>query len=213
MKAKKVLALMLAAIMLVCTSVAATIAYLTDKDTAVNTFTVGQVHIKLDEADVNTDGTLISGADRVTENQYHLLPGRRYEKDPEIHVTAGSEDCFLFVKIVNEITELENVADTVSSQMEANGWECVTGDIWVYTANTNTPAKVSAGEDIPVFEYFKIKDNATNDELARYAPVTTGEGNEQVTTFKTITVTAYAIQAAGFENSTASDIWTTAAFI
>ena len=54
-------------------SVAGTLAYLTDQDSVVNTFTVGKVQITLDETKVNSDGTVVEGAERVRENEYHLI--------------------------------------------------------------------------------------------------------------------------------------------
>ena len=54
-KAKKALALVLCAVLLVAGSVMGTMAYLTSKDEVVNTFTVGKVGITLDEEDVDDD--------------------------------------------------------------------------------------------------------------------------------------------------------------
>ena len=67
--------LAVSALLLVCVSVGATVAYLTATDKVENTFTVGKVAIKLDEAKANTDGTLVEGAARVKENKYKVLPG------------------------------------------------------------------------------------------------------------------------------------------
>lgn len=59
MKTKsKALLLTLCAVLLVAASVMGTMAYLTSTDKVENTFTVGNVKITLDEAKVNTDGTL-----------------------------------------------------------------------------------------------------------------------------------------------------------
>ena len=82
MKKSKVLITILCAVLLVTVSVLGTLAYLTSQDEVVNTFTVGKVNITLDEAAVNADGTEIAGADRVKENNYHLIPGQTYVKDP-----------------------------------------------------------------------------------------------------------------------------------
>ena len=62
-KLRRVLLLLACAVMLVSLSVGATLAYLTGKDEVVNTFTVGNVQIKLDEAKVNTDGTYVTDHD------------------------------------------------------------------------------------------------------------------------------------------------------
>jgi len=84
-KLKRILLLVSMMALVVCISVGATIAYLTDDEAVVNTFTVGQVGISLDEAKVNTDGSLVTGSDagRVHENEYHLLPGHTYPQKAE----------------------------------------------------------------------------------------------------------------------------------
>ena len=77
MKTKsKALLLTLCAVLLVAASVLGTMAYLTSRDQVINTFTVGSVAIELNEAKVNTDGSLVEGAERVKANSYKLLPGQ-----------------------------------------------------------------------------------------------------------------------------------------
>ena len=59
-KAKKVVALLLCAVLLVVGSVAGTMAYLADtSDVVENTFTIGKVDITLDEAGVNEYGQYV----------------------------------------------------------------------------------------------------------------------------------------------------------
>ena len=76
-----------------------TIAYLTSTDAVKNTFTVGNVSIKLDEAKVTEDGKIVEGADRVHENDYKLLPGLTYTKDPTVTVENGSEESYVRMKV------------------------------------------------------------------------------------------------------------------
>ena len=78
--------LVCSAALLACVGIGASFAYLTNQDTVTNSFTVGSVAITLDEAAVNADGTRIEGAERVQANEYHLIPGRSYTKDPTVHV-------------------------------------------------------------------------------------------------------------------------------
>ena len=149
----------------------------------------------MDETDV--DGN----AGRDTENSYKLLPGQEYKKDPIIHVGANSEECYLFVKVDNQIAAIEADNNKVASQMAANGWAEVEGKgVYVYvgkTAGATEPATVLKGTDVPVFDKIVIAGSTDGNTLKNY------EG-------KTITVTAYAVQKAGFENKTPADIWTTA---
>lgn len=182
----KALALALCAVLLVVTTVFVTMAFLTSKDTVTNTFTVGKVTITLDEADVNNDGTYVSNKDaRVDANEYKLIPGHTYIKDPTIHVADDSEECWLFVKVENGLANAEaEGATSIASQMAAKGWTKVDGtDVYAYAT------KQVAGADVVVFDTFKI---AGTTDVSQY------EDAE-------IVVTAYAIQADGF--ATAAAAW------
>ena len=211
-KTSKALLLMLCAVLLVAASVLGTMAYLTSQDSVTNTFTVGKVEIKLDEAKANADGTLVQGADRVKANSYKLLPGHTYTKDPTIHVDASSEDCYLFVKVENGIADIEGTK-TVATQMAEKGWVAVSGTtgIYVYTTDRTNPAAVSANTNIVVFENFTVDGtkvvNVPEDET-----VPTGKLDIAEYDNNTITVTAYAVQKDGFESKTAAEIWSTAGF-
>ena len=77
MKTKsKALLLTLCAVLLVTASVLGTMAFLTSNDEVVNTFSVGSVAIKLDEAKANTDGSLVEGAARVKACLLYTSRGR-----------------------------------------------------------------------------------------------------------------------------------------
>lgn len=110
MKTKsKALLLTLCAVLLVAASVMGTMAYLTSTDKVENTFTVGNVKITLDEAKVNTDGTPVTPAERVKANEYKLLPGHTYTKDPTVTVKAGSESSYIRMKVT-----FNNAADIIA---------------------------------------------------------------------------------------------------
>lgn len=108
MKTKsKALLLTLCAVLLIAASVLGTMAYLTSSAEVKNTFTVGKVEIKLDEAKVNADGIPEEGADRVTANSYKLMPSRTYTKDPTVTVLNGSEASYVRMKVTfNKATEI-----------------------------------------------------------------------------------------------------------
>lgn len=107
MKAKtktKALLMSLCAVLLVAASVLGTMAYLTDSKDVKNTFTVGNVAIKLDEAKVDENGTQVVDKDgnpvaRVTENEYKLLPGHTYVKDPTVTVLTPSVASYVRMKV------------------------------------------------------------------------------------------------------------------
>ena len=99
MKTKsKALLMTLCAVLLVAASVLGTMAYLTSTDEVENTFTVGNVKITLDEAKVNADGT-VNGTERVKGNEYKLMPGHTYVKDPTVTVKAPSVDSYVRMKV------------------------------------------------------------------------------------------------------------------
>ena len=107
MKAKtktKALLMSLCAVLLVAASVLGTMSYLTDSKDVKNTFTVCNVAIKLDEAKVDENGTQVVDKDgnpvaRVTENEYKLLPGHTYTKDPTVTVLAPSVESYVRMKV------------------------------------------------------------------------------------------------------------------
>lgn len=210
MKKSKAILMALCAVLLVAASVMGTLAYLTSTDSVTNTFTVGNVKITLDEAKVSTDGTPVQGAARVDANEYHLLPGHTYTKDPTIHVAADSEDCYLFVKVENGIAAIEDPSKTIAAQMAAKGWAVVDAVNGIYVYGTAaTPTPVSAGQDKKVFDNFTISGTVTNDQLAGHPADPDHPDGELVPGYEgaKVVVTAYAVQADGFKNESASYIW------
>lgn len=207
---KKKLMTVLALVLVIAMSVAGTYAYLTSQAEVKNTFTVGKVAITLDEAKTNVDGKKVDAdgnilAQGATDyripngNEYKLMPGHEYSKDPIVRVTKDSEACYVFVKVVDDIAAIEvNDAGTpnVAAQIIANDWTALEGVNNVYYKSVSaTDAK--NGVDLDVFNGFAIQDDVTNTELAAYNN-------------KTITITAYAVQQDGFE--TAAAAWTAAKF-
>lgn len=195
MNAKKIVTAGLALVMVAGISVAGTLAYLTSTtDEVKNTFTVGSVAITLDEAPVDANGKKTTG-DRVTANTYKLMPGHEYDKDPTVHFKAGSEASYLFVKVENGIAGAESTEEgykNIAVQITENDWAALNGVTGVYYMKVNAN---TGDEDIdyPVFEGFTVSGALESDDLATYNG-------------KTVTVTAYAIQADGFE--TADAAWT-----
>lgn len=208
---KKKLLIMSVAMVLVCAfAVGMTIAYLTSTDRVVNTFTVGNVQIELDEADVDEYGRVPQGspAPRVKANSYKLIPGHTYTKDPTVTVLSGSEESY--IKMTVTVTK-SDVLDDIFASNGAQLTEIFTGfgSNWEYKSNTeDTENKtrtyefwykttVDAREDAvklePLFTSIVVPDFITGDQLAELQTMT-------------ITVNAYAIQADGFANAEAA--WT-----
>ena len=211
MKTKsKILLLMLCAVALVAASVLGTLAYLTSQDTVTNTFTVGKVQIKLDEAAANPDGSLVANADRVKANSYKLLPGHTYNKDPMVTVLKGSESSYIKMTVTfSKAAELDEIFKPNGADMTSifNGYD---GTTWIAkdvtkdtAANTRTyefwyknavAAIADDADDValePLFTSIKVPGFITNAQLDTIKGMT-------------ITVNAYAIQADGFANADAA---------
>ena len=208
---KKKLMTVLALVLVIAMSVAGTYAYLTSKDTVTNTFTVGNVQIKLDEAAANADGSLVykddgqTLADRVKANDYKLLPGHKYNKDPMVTVLKGSESSYVKMTVTfSKAAELDAIfAPGANMTSIFNGYDSTNWVLKNVTKENNTRTyefwykeTVDALDgDValdPLFDSITVPGNITNDQLK------TIEG-------MTITVNAYAIQADGF--GTAEAAW------
>lgn len=199
-KTRKILLMAACAILLVCISVGATVAYLTSTDEVTNTFTIGKVAIKLDEAPVDTNGKKVEGA-RVKANSYKLLPGHTYDKDPMVTVLNGSESSYIKMTVTfSKANELDAIFAPGGATLTDifNGYDSTNwiakGNTKDATANTRTyefwykEAVGAPDADVPLDALF--------DSITVPGTIT----NAQLDTIKgmTITVNAYAIQADGF---------------
>jgi hypothetical protein len=175
----------------------------------VNTFTVGNVDITVDEAPVTPDGEVIPGEDRVEGNDYHLIPGQTYTKDPTMTVKKGSEESYVRMMVtINCISQLRGIfGDGFLPHEYIDGKD---SNIWVYNSTVEngdntvtyefryykTVDAFEATEDIvlePLFTSFTIPGELTGEQLATIADLE-------------IRVEGHAIQTASFDNADAA--WT-----
>ena len=208
MKKFKALLVVACALLLVAASVFGTMAYLTSTDTVTNTFTVGKVNIKLDEAKVDADGKPVANAERVKKNSYKLLPGHTYTKDPTVTVEAGSESSYVKMTVTfSKANELDAIFAPDGANLTSifNGYDAASwtakGNTKDVTANTRTyefwykEAVGAPTADVTLdalFDSITVPDTITGEQLATIADMT-------------ITVNAYAIQADGFKS--ADEAW------
>ena len=163
-----------------------TLAWLTSTPDAVtNTFTAGDVAIILNEAPTDEYGVIIDGVARRTANTYKLVPGREYEKDPTVFVQANSEECYVFVKIANQLVGVIDESTDIDTQILANGWTALAGYENIYY---KVVPSASTETKLVVFDGFKVDEEADNDVIKN------NDGN-------TIIVTAYAVQEYGFDSA------------
>lgn len=203
----KALLLTLCAVLLVAATIFGTMAYLTSTDTVTNTFTVGKVNIKLDEAKANPDGSLVANADRVKANEYKLLPGHTYNKDPMVTVLGGSESSYVKMTVTFSMAdELDAIFAPDGADMlkifngyNATNW-IAKGNTKDETANTRTyefwykEAVAAPNGDVALdalFDSITVPGEITGAQLASIEDMT-------------ITVNAYAIQADGFADAAAA---------
>lgn len=203
----KALLLTLCAVLLVAASVLGTMAYLTSTDEVTNTFTVGEVKIKLDEAKANPDGSLVANADRVKANEYKLLPGHTYNKDPMVTVLSGSESSYVKMTVTfSKANELDAIFAPGGADLTSifNGYDAAK---WIAKGNT----KDATANTLTYEFWYKETVGAPTADVALDAlfdsiTVPGTITNEQLATIEgmTITVNAYAIQADGFANAEAA---------
>lgn len=136
---KKAFTLMLAVLLVLGCSVGATLAYLTATTNEVkNTFTVGKVAITLDEHVYDPTTNTLKTENEETEakeeelvgangtNTYKLIPGKNMPKDPFVTVKAGSEKCWLFVRIDEANLALNSTENAVKYSLDDDAWNTLT---------------------------------------------------------------------------------------
>ena len=221
MKARKILVSIAALALVAAISIGGTLAYLTSKDTVTNTFTVGNVSITLDEAKVNEDGKAVNksgnvvdnlaAADRVKANDYHLIPGHTYVKDPTVTVLAGSENSY--VRMLVTVTFGKTLTD---GQLATNLDSIFTGydgAAWVRAdKQAKTVGEGDAAHTVITYEYrynTTVSAGAGNNVLPALFTGITVPGDWNGDTLAaiggfTIGIEAQAIQADGFDNADAA---------
>ena len=167
-KSKKMIAIIVAALAIIITG--GVVAYLTDTDTATNTFTIGAVSIDLTEDNWNAT------------NAQNVVPGQVINKDPAIENT-GSNSAYVYLKIEEPI-----VAQTPSG----------TGPLVTYTTNTGWTqlSTNTSGSTKTTVYYYNTALTSGNSTNALFNNVTVSNFNQStVTGSKNMVVTAYAIQS------------------
>lgn len=211
---KRAILLVVCAILLVVASVFGTMAYLTDYAEVKNTFTIGNVGLKLDETVVDLYGVADNPAVRAEKgNQYKLISGHTYTKDPMVTVDADSEESYIRMIVkISDIADVKAAFGTDATtgyflpQYFVQGWDPA---VWVSTNvvdETTIPGTAiyefryfetvstddaGAKELAPLFTSFKVPEEVENDALGKLADME-------------ITVEAHAIQADGFADAAAA---------
>lgn len=183
---KKTLIVVAFALLLVCCVVSTTLAYLVAQTPSVeNTFVIGNINIKLGET---------------VGNEFKLIPGSTYTKDPTVEVLPNSESCYLFVK-VERTTNFNNY---ITCNIDGGNWSLLntTGTYAVYYREIGAvDAKNGVKYNVIDGNTVTVKSTVTKADIDAL-----GGSNPK------ITFTAYAVQLTkdGTNKFTPEEAWTVA---
>lgn len=159
-------------------------------------------------------------ADQVKGNEYTLRPGHTYKKEVYIELIEGSEPCYLFVKVENGFasSETDDCDMSIEAQMYYNGWLPVEGhkDVWamhIKKDGTMSPNISTKDEYIAAFKSDNERKRFEYEQGTDYANAVSvfstltlsGDADVESLTGKEIKITAYAVQADGFDAKDAYD--------
>lgn len=201
MNAKKIMAVLLAVVLLIGIGVGGTLAWLTAQSgTVTNTFTVGDIDIELKEHKLNENGTdLLAGtSNEVTaESSYKIVPGDHQPKDPFVRFTKDSEPCWLFVK-VDEENNTVGQKKYVTYSVDTSEWTELTGATGVYYKRLET--LTDSGTIYPILTGNQV---SYSQDLTKTDLNLVNDSNKPQLTF-----TAYAVQLEAA--ASAADAWAVA---
>ncbi len=168
----KLIAMSFAAFVLMLGIIGGSLAWLVAKtDPIVNVFTYGGIQITLTET---------TGTGSGIERYYKMTPGKTLAKDPTLTVEAGSEDCWLYVKI--DESSVERLSDYIEYTV-ADGWTALDGVSGVYYRPVNS-SDVDVSYGILKDDCVTVKGSVTADMLAKL----------DNTNYPKLTFTGYAVQ-------------------
>jgi hypothetical protein len=170
----KVVVLLLALVLLIGCAAGGTIAWLmTNTDPVENTFSASNIQIDLDET---------------TGNEYKLIPGKTYAKDPVLTVKGTTDvDCWLFFKV-----EQNNPGNFLSYELNLDGWTALAGVDGVYyravtASNADQNFQLLVGKTGYANGYVSVSDQLTLNDMATASTAS-------------LKFTGYAIQKEGFDD-------------
>lgn len=192
MNMKKVLAMMLAVLMIVTATVAGTVAWLTvTSGTVTNTFTTGDINIELKEH--KYENGALTTEEVVANDTYKVVPGATEPKDPFVRVKADSEKCYVYVYIENNV-QLDDGTVVASYNINDAEWE-----------------KIAENGAKALYRFKAIVDASAEDKTCQVFSQVTYDGNkitkeniEQVED-DTIVVQAFAHQSDYIDDVTVAD--------
>lgn len=186
----KLVVAMLAVTLLIGCAIGGTVAWLTANTTpVVNTFTYGDINIELFEHNYDASSNTLGTTEVKKVEDYKIIPGVNLPKDPTVRVKAGSEACWLFIKVERTGTFVENKV-TYSVETGENGWTALNNQPGVYyrevdAVTQNTTFNILTGNQVTVSEDLTkedIKDITGNQVLKFTAYAVQKDGIADVAT-------------------------------
>lgn len=199
-KSMKTKSAIIALMLVACLAVAGVSAYFTDSAEAVNTFTIGEVNIELEEPNWE-------------EPEVPVVPNQTVEKDPQAK-NDGDNSAYIFMTVevpyANVITANADGTKNAAADTELftytvnSGWAEIGTAKWENGIVTHTYAYGSASE------LTELAASAKTPALFNTITfVNVIEGQSLEGTDKSVTVNAYAIQSENIGDSKApDDVWT-----
>lgn len=198
---RKLVFLLVAVMLILGCAIGGTIAWLiTQTDSIVNTFTVGNIDITLMEP---------SFLPNTSDGRYKALPGDVIVKDPQVTVASGSERCYIRVFVINWWNE---ETDGHFSGTEAAGWynfDSFVGSTWTQGLNYVDSGGGVKGH-LTEFRYNMVVDASDGVQTISgpFSAITvptwiTGEKYASLDNYKVVLI-AQAVQADGFESADAA---------
>lgn len=200
---KKITAIALVVCLVAVAIVGGSLAYFTDEEKATNTFTVGNVDITLTEPD--WDAALKEDAKAAT-----LIPGRVIAKDPTITVEATSQRAYTFMKVqlsADFVDLLTKYATAKNINLATEAGQKALIDAWFSSTVKPKIMKLDTTDNFVILGVLSPKD--PGDTVTYFDAVTVpadvdGDMIKANGDYK-IYITAYAIQAEGFEGTHEGD--------
>ena len=201
---KKTIAIVALVVLVAVASVLGTLAYLTDTKKVDNTFTMGDVKIKLDETNVNDPE-----GDRVTKNDYAVYPGAVVTKDPIVH-NVGANGAYIRATV--NVSNWMNLVAAYYPNFEAtfpnDGYRAALNLLVGELGEGWSVVGVEAGDVFTIGQFdakFILKYDGVlesgKDTTAMFQTVTIPAGIDNVNAknFNSVKVEAQAMQANGFD--------------
>ncbi len=204
MTKKRFVAILLCVTLVALAAIGATFAYLTDTKTVDNTFTMGNVAIKLDETNVN-DPT----GDRVTSNAYNVYPGAVVTKDPIVHNTGKNA---AYIRATVNVSNWMNLCAAYYPDFKEtfpnDGYKAALNLLVGELGEGWSVVGVEAGDTFTIGQFDakfilkydgKLASGADTTAMFQTVTIPTGIDNVNTDSFKEVKVVAQAMQADGFD--------------